>query len=306
MIPTGPSKPLHSCKTLPTDPIKPAGISVLTLCQDRRAHLSNLIEGLCRSTVTPDELLIVDMGGPPIQIPACKFAVNVVGVNEARLPLAKARNLAAAQARNDALMFLDVDCIPMAGLLGAVQTTLQARDAVVCAEVRYLNKGAVQPGWTEADLRRDSRTHPARAFPESGVRAESNPGLFWSLAFAIRGTQFRRLGGFDERFGGYGAEDTDFGFRAKLADVDLLFLGGPGAFHQYHDVFDPPLQHFEDIIRNAQIFYQRWNIWPMRNWLDAFERSDLIRIEPGKIVTIRMPRRAEMTAAKQPDDKEFG
>jgi GT2 family glycosyltransferase len=298
-------RPPPSCKTLPASPAKP-GISVLTLCRDRRAHLANLIEGLRRSTVAPDELLIVDMGGPPIQISACAFPVEVLTVNEASLPLAKARNLAAAQARRETLVFLDVDCIPMAGLLAAIQSTREARDAVICAEVRYLNKGAVPSGWTEVDLLRQSVSHPARVFPASGVQVQTNPGLFWSLAFAISQSLFRHLGGFDERFIGYGAEDTDFGFRAKLAGAELLFLGGAGAFHQHHDVFDPPLQHFEDIVRNARIFHQRWKIWPMRNWLDAFERSGLIRFEDGKIVTIRSPRRAEIAAAKQSDDKAFG
>jgi hypothetical protein len=45
------------------------GVSVLTLASGRRLHLQRLIEGLCRSEVAPDELIIVDMGGPAIKIP---------------------------------------------------------------------------------------------------------------------------------------------------------------------------------------------------------------------------------------------
>jgi len=64
--------------------------------------------------------------------------------------------------------------------------------------------------------------------------------------------------GFDEAFAGYGAEDTDFGFRAREADLPLVYMGGPGASHQFHDTFDPPLHHFQDIIRNARMFREKW------------------------------------------------
>lgn len=274
-------------------------MSVLTLARGRRLHVSRLIEGLCRSTLPPDELIIVDMGGPPIDVSVASFPVRVLPLTDVHLPLAKARNLAAALARNAVLVFLDVDCIPAAGLLGALRDTLGQHDALVCAEIRYLTKLAVQPYWQEDDLWGNSVTHPVRSFPPSGIRVESNPGLFWSLAFGITAALFARLGGFDERFSGYGAEDTDFGFRAHHAGVDLLFLGGAVAFHQYHDTYDPPLQHFDDIIRNARVFFEKWGVWPMRGWLDEFEQLRLIRRENGIIFKVRSPSRSDIHTAKQ-------
>lgn len=293
-----PPKRRHFCSPLRNSATYAPGISVLTLGRGRRAHLARLIEGLCRSTTIPDELIIVDMGGPQIELPSAAFPIRVLLLKEGNLPLAQARNLAAAAAKYEMLLFLDIDCVPMAGLLGEIRAT-QHHDALLCAEVRYLAKDAIQDGWEEGGLLRNSITHPARSFPSAGVRRESNPGLFWSLVFAIRLDLFNDLGGFDERFTGYGAEDTDFGYRAKAAGIDLLFLGGPGAFHQHHDVFDPPLQHFRDIIRNAQIFYDRWKFWPMQSWLEAFARLDLICFDRGRIVTLRPPHASEMEMAKQ-------
>ena len=52
------------------------------------------------------------------------------------------------------------------------------------------------------------------------------PGYFWSLAFAMRRVHFESVGGFNESFIGYGAEDTDFAFRATCSGLDLAFLGG--------------------------------------------------------------------------------
>lgn len=273
-------------------------LSVLTLARGRRPHLRRLIEGLHRSITVPGELIIVDMGGPPIELAASLFPVKVLALNNDRLPLARARNLAAAEARHRFLVFLDVDCIPMAELLGALQNTLEKHDALLCAEIHYLEEHALQGQWNEASLLRQSKTHPVRAFPPVGMRVEDNPGLFWSLAFAVRQARFDDLGGFDERFTGYGAEDTDFGFRAHHAGVELLFLGGTGAFHQHHETFDPPLQHFEDIVRNAEVFHDIWGVWPMEGWLKSFERLGLIRLGDREIITVRPPTMIEIEMAK--------
>lgn len=280
-------------------------LSVLTLVKNRGDHLAHLVEGLRRSARPPDELVIVDMSDRAVDGPITGFPSRVVRLETDGLPLAQARNLAAAHASGDHLLFLDVDCIPMANLIGLMDIALSGSDALICAEVRYLGKGDAKAGWTEAGLMRRGRPHPIRDFPETGLRQQSNAGLFWSLAFGLRRTTFEALGGFDERFTGYGAEDTDFGFRARDAGFPLAFMGGAGAFHQHHGVFDPPLQHFDDILTNAETFYRIWGIWPMTGWLAAFERLGLMRVEGGRLVRLRAPTLIELEAARKPPDAPF-
>ncbi len=274
-------------------------LSVLTLARGRRLHLQRLIEGLCRSDVLPDELLIVDMGGPPIELRNTQFPIRILSLIDDQLPLAQARNMAASQARHDILIFLDVDCIPMRSLLDAMRHAVENSNALVCAQIHYLNEAAIRDNWHEDALRQNSVTHPVRSFPAAGTRVETNPGLFWSLAFAVRAALFKDLRGFDPAFIGYGGEDTDFGFRAKAAGVDLLFLGGTGALHQFHMTCDPPLQHFVDIIRNAEIFHKKWNVWPMEGWLTDFERMGLIYFGNDKIIIARRPNAGEIEIAMQ-------
>jgi GT2 family glycosyltransferase len=274
------------------------GVSVLTLASGRRPHLQRLIEGLCRSEVAPDELIIVDMGGPAIRYPTTSFPIKVLALRDTHLPLARARNLAASEARYERLVFLDVDCIPMSALLGSICSTLETYNVLLCAEIRYLSETAIHETWVEDALLRDSKTHPVRAFPATGTRVECNPGLFWSLAFGVRQALFQNLGGFDERFTGYGGEDTDFGFRAHQAGVELLFLGGTGAFHQYHETYEPPLQHFEDIVRNAETFFRIWGVWPMKGWLESFQSMGLIRLTDREIITVRSPHAFEIEMAR--------
>jgi hypothetical protein len=265
----------------------------------------NQIEGLRRSAEPPGEFVVLSMDIDKPLLPNADFPIRVIHQPSDGLPLAQARNRAAAAASFDKLLFLDVDCIPMRGLLGAACSALERFDGLLCAEIRYLAAGETSAGWNESELRRAAVRHKLRQFPPYGLRVEPNPGLFWSLAFAMHRARFEVLGGFDETFTGYGAEDTDFGFRAARAGLSLGFLGGPGAFHQHHTVFDPPLQHFSDIVRNAKHFYDIHRHWPMLGWLDAFTTLGLINIEGSDIRILREPSRAELEAARTRHSARF-
>lgn len=265
-------------------------LSVLTIVRNRAGHLEQLVEGLRRSVVRPTELIVVDMASvPPVCVTDTAFPTRMLRIETDYLPLAAARNLAARHAVSEKLLFLDVDCIPMARLAGTMAAALEQHAALICAEVLYLGPDDARGPWTEEGLSAHATPHPIRPFPSIGIRAEENAGLFWSLAFGISRSRFHDLGGFDEAFTGYGAEDTDFGFRAKDAGIPLLFMGGAGAFHQYHESSEPPLRHFDDIVRNAQLFRDRWDFWPMEGWLRAFEELGLIELQPATLTVLSRP-----------------
>lgn len=278
------------------------GLSVLTIVRNRAAHFANLVEGLRRSAVAPTELVVVDMSDVPIPCPYADFPIEMIRLETQGLPLAAARNRAAAASSGDRLLFLDVDCIPLRDCLSTMDAVLADRDGLLCADVRYLGPDDARSDWNERDLLAAGVPHSVREFPTSGVRVEDNPGLFWSLAFAIRRARFDALGGFDERFSGYGAEDTDFGFRARAMNVPLLFVGSAIACHQHHPVYDPPLQHFADILRNADQFRQVWGMWPMRGWLDAFANLGLIAITGETLSLLRHPTAEEIGKAARSAD----
>ena len=272
------------------------GPSALTLVKNRAAHLAQLVEGLRRSATPPAELVIVDMSDDPVAVTDTPFPVVIRRLDGTGLPLAQARNMAAEAASLEHLVFLDVDCIPLRDCLTRLTNALDESDALLCADIRYLGPGDAADGWTEASLLSRGRPHPVRDFPAAGIRREPNPGLFWSLAFAMRRARFRALGGFDEAFVGYGAEDTDFGFRAAEAGVPLLFVGGAIACHQHHAGHQPPVQHLDDILRNATLFRQRWGRWPMEGWLDEFERLGLIGRAPDRLFRRRPTEAADLEA----------
>lgn len=274
------------------------GVSVLTIVRNRSAHLAQLVEGLRRSDRRPDELIVVDMSDDPITVGPTNFPVRIERFETDGLPLAAARNRAAALANHDMLVFLDVDCIPLSDCVGLLAETLTEHDSLLCADIRYLGPYDARGCWEEAELLKHGMAHPARTFPTQGVREETNAGLFWSLAFALRRSTFTALGGFDEGFTGYGAEDTDFGFRAAAAGLKLLFVGQAIACHQYHDSYEPPVQHVADIVHNAQVFQARWDQWPMEGWLADFERLGLVRWQGNALDLLRLPTACEMAAAR--------
>lgn len=274
-------------------------LSVLTIVKNRADHLAQLIEGLRRSVVPPFELVVIDMGSdPPATIGDLPFPSRSVRLNGGRLPLAAARNAAARAASGDYLLFLDVDCIPMCGLVDAMADALAANDALICSQVRYLGLEDARGDWQEAELLGRSSGHSERRFPAHGMLQVGNAGLFWSLLFGIRRERFFDLGGFDEAFTGYGAEDTDFGFRAREAGLALLFMGGPGAFHQHHASFEPPLQHLDDIVRNANVFRVRWDRWPMDGWLAAFQKLGLVSWDRDRLSVDRRSTDEEIARAR--------
>lgn len=276
------------------------GVSVLTLVKGREGHLANLLAGLARGTRMPDRLVVVDMGEAPAAIPPLPFPVLHHRMPDPGLPLARARNAAAALAETPLLVFLDVDCIPAANLVAALAADAAAQDALICCEIRYLPPGVTDTA--EPALLAAGQPHAERRFPAAGIVPEANAGLFWSLAFAVRQAAFERLGGFDEGFTGYGGEDTDFAFRARDAGLPLLFTASTLAFHQHHTVHEPPLQHFADIVANAARFRARHGFWPMDGWLDAFARMGLIAPPYGEALRVlRAPTAAEVAAARRPD-----
>lgn len=195
---------------------------------------------------------------------------------ESGLPLARARNTAAANASTERLVFLDVDCIPSAQAFARLLQGLQEHSALVMAEPRYLREpigvGATPYDSTLADL---SIPHHARAVLSTGVPCDMHEH-FWSLGFAISARHFERIGGFCLEYSGYGAEDTDFAFTARHHDIPVVFTRAV-VFHQHHGVYKPPLNHFEAIVANATWFHGRWGLWPMEGWLDAFARMGLVR-----------------------------
>lgn len=269
--------------------------ALITIAHGRHNHLLRQYEALAASTALPNDLIVVAMGDTAIAaLPfgAVRPRIVTIPVAGERLPLAAARNAgarAALQAGADVLVFLDVDCLPSSDLVHGYEET--ARDPrwanhLLCGPVAYLPPPAAG-GYDLTTLDQLADPHPARPAPPIGdVIPGDDFALFWSLSFALTAETWQRIGGFCEEYEGYGAEDTDFAVTARAAEVGFAWVGTARAFHQYHPTSSPPVQHLEDIVRNANIYFARFGEWPMGGWLAAFEAAGLIRWTPTTLTLL--------------------
>jgi N-acetylglucosaminyl-diphospho-decaprenol L-rhamnosyltransferase len=263
--------------------------AVVTIAHGRHEHLRGQGWGLLRQTQPPDLYVVVAMGDPDVAVVAREQYPDAVTVEvptaTADLPLAEARNAgagAAIEAGADVLVFLDVDCIPAASTVARYAEVLAsaggARPIVACGEVHYLPPVDHPAEYRAPGLADRADPHPARPSPARGaVLTGADVKLFWSLSFAMTADDWQVLGGFDEAYTGYGAEDTDFGQRLAAARGDLLWVGGAAAYHQHHPTDVPPTRHLQAIVRNANTFHERWGWFPMEGWLAEFEARGLAR-----------------------------
>ena len=303
--------------------------SVCTIVRGRRAHLVNLMRGLARQRVRPAELVIGNLEGESFvaALPPMPFPVREVVLRDDPLPYARGRNACAETATEEVLLFVDVDCIPGPGLVAALAgATAGATAPGTCTmtDVRYLRGDGPAPG---ADFARDwvaAEAHPARRFgdwalgdrPDPSVPAPASddpgrrelldPGEFWSTCFAIRREDFERAGRFDERYAGYGGEDTDFGAALAAAGVRLFWTPAARAVHQWHAVQVPPLDALGSIVENAARFREKHGRGCMEYWIDQFVAGGWAERDPaGGVRVLREPSADEREAARRGPDVAF-
>ena len=266
--------------------------SVLTLNKNRTNHLSALIKGLNRSTKFPKELIIVEMSDNPEEFYSPNFTIKTIFLKSDKLLLAKARNMAANAATTEKLLFLDVDCIPAHDFVASMSDALDKYDDLRTCDVYYLPKGCIK--YNKPDLPPEAYLikkgkSKYRFFEQDKIK----PGpykLFWSLAFGVNKRIFEKIGGFCEEFVGYGAEDTEFAYRAKQKNINHMMSGMTRVFHQYHPVHTHPYSHFQDIVRNAETYYKLCGYWTMDEWLSQFQKYGFIEWNETNIKILKYPK----------------
>ncbi|POR41199.1 galactosyltransferase-related protein [Methylobacterium sp. V23] len=267
-------------------------VSVVTLAKGRPAHLRNLLRGLERQTQAPAEFIVAVMQDAPYDLPEVAFPVRQILVPGTDLPLAAARNQGVAAAGGDAIVFLDVDCIPAPDLVADYARGLAELDGLLMGEVLHLPERATAGDWTCEGFAAVAERHSdRRGPPASGLEICPDYRCFWSLNFAIRRATFLATGGFDERYTGYGGEDTDFGKVLDQAGLPIAWMKGGLAYHQYHPHHMPPVHHLDSVVRNAELFEAKWGYRTMGHWLYAFKVMGLIDDTPDR--PIRILRRPE-------------
>jgi glycosyltransferase involved in cell wall biosynthesis len=241
-------------------------ISAITTCKGRLAHLQQTLPALMRTGM---EVVVVDYDCPDgagAWVQATYRQARVVAVTERpRFNLSAARNLGAAAASGEWLLFLDADVSVDPGLPAAI----------------------------ERDLR-----------PGVFLLADPRPPELWGVLLVSR-TYFDAVEGYDGVFEGWGAEDVDLVERLEIRGLRPgSFPGGlltsiphgDAQRTQFHEIADTNLSAsingFYRIAKNNLARHGDWLGLDARRRLYAHVREAMLGTEAVK--TIQIPVRSTM------------
>ncbi len=222
-------------------PVPRPRVSVVVAHYRQPDQLARTWAALCAQTLPPVEVVIADDGtDPPPVPPSGGPPVRVVTQADRGFRAAAARNRGVRATSGEVLVFLDADTVPEPEFLERLTRRVAlCPDVLAVGRRRHADLAALPAG-----------AHPARAaeLPEPAWLARGYAGsrdlldadgssfrYVISAVLACRRSLYDRLGGFDERFVGYGGEDWDLAYRAWNAGAVLVHERAAVAWHDGPD-----------------------------------------------------------------------
>lgn len=171
----------------------------------------------------------------------------------------RARNKAVEATKREALLILDADTfIPSSSILAGVEA-LDAGSSWVIPYNTYYNLNQRKTDEIYASESTETLdVEPVRGEYEHRI-------LSWAGALMVKTSDYWKVGGYDERFYGWGWEDVAF---RVIADHELGAHERVGSFvsHLWHPRPQEICFGFEDERRNAKLFDKEYRI--KYNWKD--------------------------------------
>ncbi|ALM90185.1 MULTISPECIES: glycosyltransferase family 2 protein [Alteromonas] len=285
-------------------------VSVVTIVKSRTEKLCRLIEQLESCNPLPDELVIVWMCSPSTLSLAKSEKFNIVHkfVANGALPIARARNRGLQEAKSNLLAYINVDAIVDKNFI-AKGMNAWCPGSVVFTKVTFVPESQ----WT---FPHDTLCHiKSQELPDEdnneipSRQQEDDHGKFsddsiCSTVFFISKTDFKKTGGFDEGYDGFGLNDEDFftncrslGFSLNQIELQTFAPERPN--------YRCPINHLLDFVRNAERYHAKWGVNPCIDVLNAYAEAGYINedFETAGIHVLQLPKR-EKPASENDDSSQ--
>ena len=224
-------------------PERPPSVTVVVTHYEQHAALARTLHALGRQTHPADRLQVVvadDGSRVPPDVPP---GVRLVRQDDRGFRAAAARNLGAAAAEGDVLVFLDADTTPEPGYVEAVtRLTALAPDTVTVGRREHadLSKvGTSEPVEVAGPAHRlETPGWLVDGYDRSRDLLDADDGSYRYVISAVCACSrwlFGEVGGFDESFEGYGGEDWEWADRAWRHGALLAHVPDAVAWHDGPD-----------------------------------------------------------------------
>lgn len=233
-------------------------VTVVVTHYEQPRQLARTLAALARQTQPAEQVVVADDGSTTA--PAVPAGVQLVRQADRGFRAAAARNLGAAHAHGDVLVFLDADTTPEPALLERL-TTLPARlpELLAVGRRRHADLAALADLADFAESRAESPVElagPQRELPEpawlrdayarSRDLRDADEGSYRFVISAVLACSrwwLEQLGGFDETFEAYGGEDWDLAHRSWLHGGLVAHVPDAVAWHDGPDAGSSTRSH---------------------------------------------------------------
>ena len=217
-----------------------AGLVAVVPVHDGGDDIERCLDALVAAGQSPDAVVVADDASRDgrAERAAAMYGTRYVRLDGGPFGPARARNAGAALVPDaDAYLFVDADVTVRSDVPDAFRALLDAEGDVAAAFGSY-DDDPPAGGWIS---RYKNLLHHWMH-----QRGDAEACTFWSGCGVVRGTAFRRHGGFDEGFGAASIEDVDLGLRLSDAGERVRL--------------DPDIQ------------CTHWKRWTLKSWL----RTDIL------------------------------
>lgn len=241
-------------------------VSVVTIVKNRTPQLQNLIEQLERSTLTPEELIVVWMAPPSEYSLMTSDKFNIVhkfAVTD-ELPIAHARNKGIEAATSQLITYVAVDALFSNDALMQGVKKWQPRTIVTSQPSQVTNED-YHRGFAYIATNKNLHRITSKETHHGVLSHDSSRATL----FFIHKEDFKATGGFDERYTGFGLNDEDFFSQCRELGFALTHLP-TATFVRAIPQARCPLHHLRDFCSNAEQFRRKWGRYPQHQTLTEY------------------------------------